>query len=724
MPVPPPLTSVPNDREEQARRFIVLLGADDGSLPVLADEVNWLIPLSCSLSLGTSDRMAAMSFKVDLKRANKRLVDTATPIGHNRVVSLCYLDENDDAHQLAFARIGSERHSLAARLEGVQIAARLEDDMLGEHKLTRHWHREPTITGRPDFRLVENAIYFNPRVDGRTIGNCCDTPLVIGGETTYVWQDADQTIDTNGFTAIRWTLSRAVHAMCWLLNPSQRYVENPLISELEAILVDANIDADRMLRNAVIETGATLREALNTLLKPLRFGWRLDFGDTPGSKAKIVCFKLRDGVQRDLMIARPGADLTRHTTNLDAYNATISISDLTNRVKGFGGFIEYEDSWELWPAWDPSLDNDADFTPERVAAQSDLDQHRNGNVWRLFTRNEGGQWTYLQRPGMPVPKDTADMLPGLAGQASGCRRRAFHPCLTQSLKDAGKPLDHRGYVLEVRDENDMTKWRRVDWDFEVLEDELTIRLQRPHSEVKFAMDSPTWGDEAPLRLTACVRSDYRLWGDATRRSAVSPNGADIVAVVDLSRQFNLRKVRETSLLYAERHEAITATSDHSITVAAELPDVLQKGERITVLDSTDNDGSYTIRSLSIGVSTTTITTIERLPGTSADGVLAFRTNEASDEQRLQKHVERMRDVDDVAEISASLPVDRFEPSIKIGEVVTKISGRNLSLDAATAGSTTHSYLTIVGLNYSFSGEQHTEILTETFSGENYDDGEG
>lgn len=722
MPVPPPATSQVNDRLEQSRRFVVLLGQNDGSLPAAADEVNWLIPLSASHAIGTSQRLCTISLRVDLKRANKRLVDTATPIGHNRIATLCYLDDAGSLHQLGFGRIASESQLIAAETEGVQITARVEEDMIAPNKLVSHWHREPTISGRDNYRMVENAIYFNPRVDGRTVGNCCETPIAIDGELIYVWQDSDQTFDTTGFSAIRWTLPRAVHSMCWLLNPDETYVLNPLLSELEAVLQDASIDADRLLRNVVIDIGATLRDALNVLLKPLRFGWRLDFGDSVGDKAKLVVFKLREGIQHNLQIARPDTPLTRTTNNLDYYSAQISIADLANRVKGFGGFIEYEDSWELWPCWEPSLDTNPDTTPQRVASMTDADQAQNGNVWRLFGRNEAGQYSYLQRANMPEPVDTADMLLGLDDQPSACRKRRFHPCLSQSLKD-GKPLSHHGFALEVRDENDLTKWKRVDWDFEVLDDELSIRLQRPQSEVQFSMSSSTHADEAPLRLTASVRTDYRLWGDATRRSATSPNGSDITAVLDLTRQFGYRRVRSTSALYADHHEGITAIAHHSITVAAELPSSIKSGERVAILDSTDCDGTYTIDAIAVGTNTTTITTIEKLAGATADGVLAFRTHEQSDAQRIQRHVERIRNVDDVAEISASLTMDRFEPSITIGGLVAQIGGRNLSLDAATAGAPVPSYLTIVGINYALTGGQKTELLTETFKGENYDDGE-
>ena len=731
MAVPPPILN-PSDLIETARRFRVLLGPSGGALPTAADEVDWLVPLSISTAIGTSQRLNTISLKVDLRKANRRLVDVQVPVAHNQLVSVCTLDENAELHQVAWGRVATQQANLSARMEGVQLTVRLDDDLIGSNRVTGYKQLQPPgliaqTLATPRIVNVDGAIVFNPRVNGRTVGNCAKFELTFAGITTSFWLDSDATLVTHSNEPTRWTLARAVHAMCWLLNPAETYITNPLLLELDAILIDPAISPERMLRNVVIDVGASLRESLNQLLRPLRFGWRIDHDDQPGQKSHLRFFRLRKGIGVSLNIVRPGERLTRTSNNLDSLSQTISIADLANDVSGHGSWIDYEDSWELFAGWLPALDSNPDFKPHKVQADTDIDQHANGDVWRLFVLNESGQYTDLGRENMPTPVSTANKLLSLDGERSAIRRRRFRPCLTQSLADEGHKLGDRGYVLEVRDENDLTQWKRVNWDFEILTDECSIRLRRPQAETQFVLDNPdsTDGQRSVLRITAVIRADFCPWGKAPRRPNVSPQGADIKVILNLSSQFHFRRVRATSLLYSRRHEAIVdvVRTTRTITVASVLPDEVDVGETIVILDSDDNDGGYTIESIFALNGQSVITTVEAISGLSSNGVLAYRTEEASDVQRLQRHVERVRDTDDVAEISASLSVDRFDPSYQIGHVVEKINGRNISLNAATSQSTTPQFVTIVGINYSLSGEQHTEILTETFKGENYDDGE-
>jgi len=720
MPVAPP--TLTNDLFEQSRRFVVLLGPDDGSLPDASHEVNYLIPLSISRAIGSSGRMETISLKWDLQRSGNRLVDAITPVGYNRMVSVCWLDDQKALHQLAWGRLPEQRHTITGKTEAVQLTARIDDDLLGAEKLTGHYLKQPS--GDPVF--VDQPLVFNPRVDGVTRGNCSSISSTNPHDATepnYWWLDTDATLATHGATPTRWTLARAVHAVCWLCNSAETYIVNPFLSDLEAVLIDAAVEPQRLLRNVVIELGHGLREALNALLKPLQFGWRIDHYDTPGVKSKFTFFSLRSGVAIDLSIARPGDVIKRATNNLDNYGATISVADLANEVHGFSSPIDYEDSWELWPAWDPIYDDDPLYAPDVLQAANQTDQLRNGDVWFKYALNEGKDYEDLGRINMPSAQDVADKLHDYPEErTSAIRRRRFRPCLSQSLK--GKNPDEvgdRGYVLEVRNENNFDEWIVVDWDFEVLTDECAIRVRRPHGECKWIMERNVLDPVAPLRLTATIRSDFAAWGHAERRTD-SPQGAALKLVLDLSSKFHSRRVLNTSRHYANRHEAITGVTSTTITVAGVVDEIVHAGERVVIIGSTDNDGSYTIASIVRSGSTTTITTSEKLLGTTADGVLAYRTEEAADEARLQQHCERARDKDDVAQISLSATVDRFEPAFKIGEQVRQINGRNLDLNAST-NSAVPSYLTVVGINYSLSGEQHTEILTETFRGENYDDGE-
>jgi hypothetical protein len=720
--VPPPRD--PSELVEQARRFVVLLGPNDGSLPTPANEVNYLIPISCDRSIGTSGRLETISLRWALERSGDRLVDTKTPVGFNRLVSLCWLDDDDALHQLAVGRIPEQRHTINAKNERVNIVARFDDDMIGAEKIKGHnqWNAVYESV------FVDQDLVFNPRVKGIIRGNCSDIESANPDDPhaeVYHWLDCEATIETHGVTAKPWTLATAVHSLCWLCNGSETYVLNPVLADLETALADeGHIKADRMLRNVLIQRGTSLREALNMLLKPLRFGWRLQHSDTPGEKSTLVFFALRDGIEQELSIARPGELITRSNTKVSDYQATFDVASMANVVEGFSSAIEIENSWELWPAWHPDLDDDPDYSPERIMAYDQTEGSKSRDVWLKFVANESGEYSDLGREGMPDPQDFADLLTDAGGaRTSAIRRRRFWPMLTQSL--LGKepsPIMDKGFILEVRDEHDLLDgegWVAVDWDFEVLANECGIRLRRPHSEVKYVIENAV-GGIAPLRLTATVRTDFAQWGVADRREQ-SPNGTEIKSVLDLSSKFHRKRVLETSRNYDTHHEAITSVGDFSIQVSAVIDEIVTPGETVVVLDSTGNDGTYQITQINRTASTTEVIVAERLPSTVADGVLAFRTEEAADGTRLQQYVERIRDTDDVCELSLSVTVDRFEPGLVIGNVIKKIDGRSLDLNLSTDPQEPV-FPTIVGVTYSLSGEQKTEVKTETFRGTNFDNG--
>src|SRR4051794_3562555 len=89
---PPPANS---QFQRDTSEFVVLLGDTDGSAPTPAREVHYLIPLRVTQTAG-GNRIDALTFRYDLKKANKRLVDSSVPVGYNRQIELRRLDEDGD----------------------------------------------------------------------------------------------------------------------------------------------------------------------------------------------------------------------------------------------------------------------------------------------------------------------------------------------------------------------------------------------------------------------------------------------------------------------------------------------------------------------------------------------------------------------------------------------------------------------------------------------------
>lgn len=68
-----------------------------------------------------------------------------------------------------------------------------------------------------------------------------------------------------------WALSYAVETLCEWMNPLQLYVNNPTFSQLEAVLPYE----PAMIRDLTFPFGIFLPEALDALLVPLNYGWKV-----------------------------------------------------------------------------------------------------------------------------------------------------------------------------------------------------------------------------------------------------------------------------------------------------------------------------------------------------------------------------------------------------------------------------------------------------------------
>lgn len=82
--------------------------------------------------------------------------------------------------------------------------------------------------------------------------------------------------------------------------------------------------------------------------------------------------------------------------------------------------------------------------------------------------------------------------------------------------------------------------------------------------------------------------------------------------------------------------------------------------------------------------------------------------------KLTTYIDRVRNNNDQAEVSVGVTLlTSNHPEYKIGYLVTKVDGRNLTFNANSDAATPRP-LQIVGINRSLDGEQHTELLLESF----------
>jgi hypothetical protein len=733
--------------------LITLLGPEGGDWPTAAEEVDFLIPTRVSRPTN-GQQLNTISFRWALERSNDRLVDAVTPAGYDRLVDVhAYNPDDGTTRRLCWGKLGEQSHYLSGTNEGVEPTARIDPWLIGELKTTGPRVRRSDDTDH----LIEGPIVFNPENEaGRIVGNRSSSVNAYS-RSWWLHPETARTpaaATAQGQTSELWTLPQAVLTMCWLLNPLEKFVRNPLLADLESKLVATDVSETELLRNVSLDPDLWLSECLDRLLEPYGFAWSLKFDDdlaTAGNDKLHTSFafhKLNDGPQRVVYSQRPGTThITREKTNVADYHANISITDLANQIEGFTAPIVVESTFEMYPAW--PIDNDAETQDELNTKE----QRANGEVHRVYLLNEDGSLNGI-RNAPTEATDLDDLLtephPADGVRVLSQRRRRFLPAMSEGLERGSAEnnassdrelIGEDGFLLEYKqrykyevpaeDEDDpptvvtvVGDWEPVDWPFTVLKDRCGIRLTGPVRPELWSQlqDFP---DETPLRITCCVESDFARHKIASRQDS-SPQADVVRSVLDLSSRFHVRRVDSTSVLYADRHPAITAVglqigflSLYYFEVGS-LNVPPQTGDRIAVTGSTGNDGLYTVADYE----PPRVFVQELIPDTAtADGNLSLFTREVDDTRELQKYLEHIRDWDDSADLSCSVTLDGIDHhEYGLGDLITKVDGRNLSLDANSPTATAPKFLQIMGLNMELEGQQKTELLLESFKLERFDFG--
>lgn len=737
MTVPPP--PPPDNLRADSLQYIVLLGEEGGDWPTLADEVDYLIPLRFHRSI-SSHRIDSITFRWDLDLSSSRLVDTTTPVGYDRVVDVhAYNAADGTTRRVAWGKISEQSHQFDADSESVTVTARVESWLIGEYRTSGYYVRHKDGSKQ----LVDRPIVFNPEVEGRLQGNrssvkVTDFPTV---EEVSIWIDPKSTMSAASRTEQtsvdkKWTLSDAVHTLCNMLNPNETFCRNPLLSDISSFLTVTDVDDVELLRNHQISTNLWLGQALDDLLSPYGFEWYLETDDdiptvgTDKQHSRIAFIKRNDGTQVDVYANRPSNPRTsvdRDNTNISSFHASISIAELVNEINAVTDLVEVESTWSLIPAWPEA--NDADLNLDDLLDSSNRIKGDDGLTWIL---NEAGDINGT-RTGTTAattldtllneshPEDGARTLP--------LRRRRFLPALTQA--EDGTPIGNKGYHLEWRpryyDTADGTEvvgdWQDVDWSFQVLSEQCGIKFTSEISP-RLLKQVQQFPDEKDLRLTAVIESDFGRRVQAVKRSE-SPNGQTIRLEARLPRRFRVRRVSTGSRWYDDRHPAIdsvtTSTTGGSFWISEQTTPPLQAGDRISVINSTGNDGPYTVASneeRAFGAREIVVT--EPVSDAINDGNLCLFTDEIDDTQQLQEYVDHLRDIDDAADFSVSISLHGTEHTeYEIGRLVKSVNGRNLTLNA-NAPSQTERYPQIIGYNVELTGDPSIELVLESFRLERFD----
>lgn len=776
MPTPPP---PPDPRYRKPARVVVLLGDADGQRPTIDDRCDYLIPTTLTRDFG-GGTLDSINFRFDLDRYGSRLQDTSLPSGHNRIVEVRIENQTTGKLDqiLGWGKLARQPQQIG-ETESVGFVARLDHFLFGD-RMAGYPVRDPNAGGIVTVRrpLTLNPVLDDTRLPNRSdktgsegatdLGDWdadSNDPELLSGEGTLLgfvtvavagetdldglhdhqvgdvlffdgtsWQpgldparlviDPDSIRTTasrtiHGAIATRWDLATAAERLCWTLNRRQRWFQNPTLADLQSVLGGDT----PLLENHTIALDVSLPEALDSLLAPHGFTWYVQHAiDTTDAALPLTStIKVAErgkGLETTLRLQRLADTIDSSKTNVDSLSIAYDIAARPNVIIGRSSLAQREGTFLLRPCWPKTFD-----TLTKQDLTEDLKEHDRStiDVFRKFVFDTAGDYVGLR-------DDFADdqNLEELFGVTTVRMRRRFRPALTQGLDR--RPIGVNGYLVEW---HNGSEWVTVPWSFSILEHEAGLLLERSVDEAlrdEFLKKTRSVAaGEIPdpiLRITCCLEGDGGTTYTAPRRDE-SANGSDIPRHYDLSHKFHDARVLEdgayASVLYYDRHDAITGfvfsgSLGGQVQVGTDLTEILKEGDRVNVLDSTDNDGVYHIASLAFAGGFTTITLREPIANdATVDGVLAYLTHEEAPLTKMTAYCDDIQAEEDFVVIHADATLFGIDhPEYQLGQVITKVEHRNLSLDSYAAAAAVQRHPQITRLTYQLDGKQTLSLVLDQF----------
>jgi hypothetical protein len=416
--------------------------------------------------------------------------------------------------------------------ETLQITSRTELYHLGG-KVDGYYVWDPDVA---DVVKIDGDLVFNPLIDGLIYGNRNDTkttpaghPLILDPES--VRTTASQTLQ--GANIANFTLAQTVEYLIWSLN-DETYVDNVSAVNLAIVFNDPNV----LVRDVRIARGTYLAQALDQLLTPLGYQWRVS-KTAAGVRTYAFWKRGGGGTLRTVKHQVWGSTLNLTNQNVETAGITFDVSSLGNEVIVRGGFGEYEMTVELLRCWaeedDPTSGMNDELSKEHPAFVG------KENVLRKWVLNEAGDYIDLR------PEIDGLYTSGLRTLLSAAsiedqfvaRRRKLMPTLT--LDDDLTPIGKTSPGIEVEFSNvsGTADWRPIDElsgaACTVLESEAGLYFGGTRLPEEFLTDP----DNLRIRATFTLQNDYRLLGYAARLGN-SPNDDVVPVVVSAPDRFRYR----------------------------------------------------------------------------------------------------------------------------------------------------------------------------------------
>ena len=387
------------------------------------------------------------------------------------------------------------------------------------------------------FFVTDDDLVFNPTVDGITQGNKHDS-RTYSSHNIPVFLDPAATRTAHarslqGGNNVSWTFSEVLFYLCWFANENQTFLVNPTLAELQ----DAVIDSVDLVRDLKVTSGATLPDALDAVLLPLGYLWRLvQVGQFALNKIEILR-RATGGALTWLNHQRLGSTINTSLTNTDSLGVRFDTSRLANQIVAKGGKLQVEITAELHRGWPASLDDEPleDLKYSKVTQSENPDKK---NAWRKWVLNEAGD--YIDTRPEIMAAFTPEVFSSL--QAVGLlkwflpRRRKFLPTLTRNDQKTAPIGETNGLYVEYKDYDG--SWRSAKkWGLKPLETECGLYFDGEDIPEEL-YDQGQYG---VLRVTATIEADYRLTTTAFKQGS-SPLFDTKEAYIDLSESYQQRVV--------------------------------------------------------------------------------------------------------------------------------------------------------------------------------------
>ena len=445
---------------------------------------------------------------------------------------------------------------LQSRADDHLFGGAIEGALVGQRQLSAA--DDSTITEyRPAFLLGMGA-HFNPVVDGKATpnqslalfgqANIFIDPRSVNAETLngdrIIAEDPSST--STPAVATFWTLATAVNYLCWSLNASQTYFRNPSIADLVRVFGTSRAQ----LRNTRIALGTYLPEALDRLLLPHGFGWRVRI-HARGDR-RIEFYERGAGEpSRALSLQHFGGTVNVNFDNVEALNGTFDMTSNTfNRVQLLGGHPEIEVSILLRPAWNETYDAETSAQAFSMNAPGWKTDEQLQKAWRKFAANEGGTYTG-KRPWWDEALDLSVLWPSTFTTIP--RRRQILPVISED--ESGASLGrHQGVFLEYWDPYTGTNgdWLPIDQlqggAFQIVEGEIAVVFtgtEIPNKLFAIGADAAQGIDRVALRLTCAISSDDRE-AAVVDESGLGPLVDARAQVIDLRNDYRVRTIDDES----------------------------------------------------------------------------------------------------------------------------------------------------------------------------------